>query len=57
MPSVTSQIRDDLDWEAIEDATVNVANGRAKRIDGDGWKVYAAGTMIRIDISINHREQ
>jgi len=48
---------EELDWEAIEDACDNVARGRAKRIDGEGWKVYAAGTIIRIDIQVNHQER
>lgn len=44
-----------LDWEAIEDAVNVVSTGRAKRIDGEGWKVYVIGTVIRIDISTNHQ--
>jgi hypothetical protein len=45
-----------LDWDAIEDAVNVVAAGKAKRIDGEGWKVYAAGTIVRIDLSLNHQE-
>jgi hypothetical protein len=47
----------DIDWDAIEDACETVAQGRVKRIDGDGWKVYAAGTVVRVDIQLNHKEQ
>jgi hypothetical protein len=43
-----------LDWNAIEDAVNIVTAGRAKRIDGEGWKVYQMGTIVRIDISLNH---
>ncbi len=57
MPNLTAKIREELDWDAIEDAVVNVANNKAKRIDGDNWKVYSAGNIIRIDIHINHQEQ
>jgi hypothetical protein len=45
----------DLDWEAIEDAVETVATGRAKRIDGEGWKVYMVVAVVRIDIAINNQ--
>jgi len=34
----------------VGDAIESVACGNAKRVDGNGWKVYAAGTIIRVDI-------
>ncbi len=37
-------------WESIQDAFAYVLAGKAKRLDGDGWTVYAAGTIIRIDV-------
>jgi len=52
--SVRELVRD-LDWDAISDACEMVATGVAKRIDGEGWKVYLAGTVIRIDIATNHQ--
>ena len=27
-----------------------IVEGTAQRIDGDGWKVYRAGTIIRVDL-------
>lgn len=40
-----------MDWNAIASAYELVAKGSATRIDGDGWKVYRAGTIVRIDLS------
>jgi hypothetical protein len=37
-------------WEAIADAYDYVRAGKAKRLDGAGWTVYAVGTIIRVDI-------
>jgi hypothetical protein len=51
------KVRDDIDWDAVEDACVTVACNKAKRIDGENWKVYSAGTVIRIDIQINHHQE
>lgn len=39
-----------MDWAAIKAAYELVAGGAAGRIDGDGWKVYRVGTIIRLDI-------
>jgi hypothetical protein len=45
-----------LDWNAIEDAVNIVVAGRAKRIDGEGWRVYIViGPVVRIDVPINHQ--
>lgn len=41
----------DMDWQAIAAAYDLVASGTASRIDGQGWKVYRAGTIVRIDVS------
>jgi hypothetical protein len=38
-------------WKRIDEATRYVLTGNAERIDGEGWKVYRAGTIIRIDLS------
>ena len=54
MSRITAQTQ--LDWAAIREAVTSVANGRAKRIDGEGWKVYVAGTIVRIDISVNKEQ-
>jgi hypothetical protein len=35
----------------VEVAVRLVQNGTAERIDGDGWKVYRAGAIIRIDLA------
>jgi len=40
----------DLDWEAVGKAFDLVASGDANRIDGEGYKVYKVGTIVRIDI-------
>jgi hypothetical protein len=37
-------------WKAIQDSYHMVASGAVKRIDGEGFSVYSAGTIIRIDI-------
>lgn len=37
-------------WDLIARAVQSVKNGDAKRIDGDGWKVYATPGVIRVDI-------
>jgi len=39
-------------WDAIEKAYHFVLAGSAARVDGDGWKVYRAGTIIRIDLEV-----
>jgi hypothetical protein len=38
-------------WRRIADAARLIATGTATRIDGKGWKVYRAGTIIRVDLS------
>ncbi len=42
---------DDPEWDKILDAIHTVAHEGAKRVDGEGWKVYTVGTVIRIDIT------
>lgn len=37
-------------WEAIQQAFEIVASGALKRADGDGFSVYRAGSIIRVDI-------
>ena len=37
-------------WDAIQKAFELIESGAVKRIDGDGFMVYRAGTIIRIDI-------
>jgi hypothetical protein len=37
-------------WEAIQNAYHLIVDGGAVRIDGDGWKVYRAGNIVRVDI-------
>lgn len=39
------------DWYTISDAFNMVREGTVNRIDGDSWKVYVAGSIIRIDIT------
>ena len=40
-------------WKAIEDAYLYVLAGKAKRLDGDGWTVYAVGSnLIRVDVRV-----
>lgn len=38
------------EWRDLGLAFELVRSGKALRIDGEGWKVYKAGTIIRIDI-------
>jgi hypothetical protein len=38
-------------WDKIKNAVQSVSEGEAKRIDGEGWTVYAVGSnVIRIDL-------
>jgi hypothetical protein len=39
-----------MDWDKLQKAYETIKDGIATRIDGEGWKVYKAGTIIRIDI-------
>lgn len=40
-------------WQAIEDAYAYVRAGKAKRLDGAGFTVYAVGAnVIRIDVRV-----
>lgn len=39
-----------MDWKVIEEAYKMVEKGTVKRIDGEGFSLYRAGTIIRIDI-------
>ena len=43
----------DEDWKAIADAYAYVLAGKAQRLDGAGWSVYAVGAnVIRIDVRV-----
>ena len=37
-------------WQEIAQAVAIVKRGTVKRMDGDTWSVYSAGTVIRIDV-------
>lgn len=38
-------------WDKIKSAIQLIMADKAKRIDGDGWTVYAVGsTVLRIDL-------
>lgn len=38
-------------WDKIKDAVQLITDGKAERIDGNGWKAYAVGsTVIRVDL-------
>ena len=40
-------------WQAIQDAYAFVLAGKAKRLDGAGWSVYAVGSnVIRVDVRV-----
>lgn len=40
-----------MNWDAIKDAVRLIKDGTVKRIDGDGWTVYAVGSnIIRVDL-------
>lgn len=39
-----------MDWSAIEKAVELVRSGGVKRVDGEGWSVYAVGAVVRIDL-------
>lgn len=41
----------DYDWNTIMKAVELVREGGVDRLDGQGWKVYRAGTIVRIDLS------
>lgn len=41
----------DYDWNTIQTAVELVREGSVDRLDGQGWKVYRAGAIIRIDLS------
>jgi hypothetical protein len=54
--SVREFIRD-MDWEDLADAVELVATGKAKRIDGECWKIYMVpGNIIRVDIALNNHQ-
>lgn len=38
-------------WDHISVAVRMIQEGHVDRIDGDGWKVYRAGTIVRIDLA------
>lgn len=40
-------------WKAIAAAVELVLAGGAERVDGEGWKVYRVGAIIRIDLGRN----
>jgi hypothetical protein len=37
-------------YERIQAAIAFISQGSADRVDGEGFKVYKAGTIIRVDI-------
>ncbi len=39
------------DWDKISRAVEAIREGLAERIDGDRWKVYRVGKIIRINLS------
>ena len=39
-----------VDWDNVQKAVEAIIQGVATRIDGEGFKAYRAGTIIRIDI-------
>ena len=39
-----------MDWDAISKAHELVAAGVVNRVDGNGWKLYRVGQVIRIDL-------
>lgn len=51
-PRSESRYYRDMDWDAIAKACALVAGGGVKRVDGDGWKVYQTGSVIRVDITV-----
>jgi hypothetical protein len=40
------------DWKNIRQAVALVMAGASKRVDGDRWKVYRAGTIVRVDLEV-----
>ena len=42
----------DEEWDKIKAAHRIVLTRIANRVDGDGWKVYRAGSIIRVDIDV-----
>lgn len=42
----------EIDWDKIRRAYNSVIRRDANRIDGEGWKVYRAGSIIRVDIEV-----
>lgn len=41
---------------SIKSAVKVVEDGAAKRVDGDGFKVYRVVDIIRVDINMNGKE-
>lgn len=39
------------DWDKIARAVEAIRGDLAERIDGERWKVYRVGAIIRIDLS------
>lgn len=42
------------EWPSIIEAYKIIEHKIANRVDGEGWKVYRAGSIIRIDIDANN---
>lgn len=40
-----------IDWEKLIAAVELVAGRAAARVDGEGWKVYRVGAIVRIDLA------
>lgn len=47
---------DDL-WDAIQKSFVVITSGIANRVDGNGFIIYRAGSIIRIDIKVEDGKQ
>lgn len=44
-----------MDWDQIKKAIEQINKDGVKRVDGDGWTVYAVGSsIIRVDIKVKH---
>lgn len=46
-----------INWEAVRGAVKTVASGDPKRVDGQGYKVYKVGEVIRVDLDSGYLEE
>ena len=50
----SSVLMDDADWKDVRDAVEFLKdNPRHKSLEGECWKVYRLGEVIRVDLKIN----